>query len=149
MGNVFTPESFQMVMASLTAINLLIMLYLSWQRLQIKKSEKSIEENHKKALGLYNDIQSITQFKQYQKFKNYDKLSSKNNWYIFGLVNLSLYNKNKKEEDLLNIFDSFEAIGAAWCKRPEDVANDYMMILDGYMEESSKVGKPVLSGGNF
>lgn len=145
-----TTEEFQTVITVLTTLNFLMIVYTFWLRAQIKKASKSIDENHKKTLEIANSVFSSTQFKHYEKFKNYDKLSSKNNWYIFGLVNLSLYNKEKKEDELLNIFESFEVIAATWCKRPEDVADDYMMIIDGYKkEEPAKVGQPVLSGGHF
>lgn len=92
-----TTEEFQTVITVLTILNFLMIVYTLWLRVQIKKAGKSIEENHKKTLEISNSVFSTTQFKHYEKFKNYDKLSSKNNWYIFGLVNLSLYNKEKKK----------------------------------------------------
>ena len=102
-------------------------------------------------MDLANTILTATQFPHYKKMGNYNKLTSKNDWYIFGLVNLAQTNKNRKADNKLNIFESFEVVGALWCKRPEDVGTDYMLIVDGLveMEKPSKVGRPVLSGGNF
>ena len=133
-----TTEEFQTVIAvltALTALNFLMIVYTIWLRVQIKKAGAQIDENHKRILELANGIFTSSQFYQYKQLKNYSKLTSKNDWYIFGLVNLSLYNKEKKEDECLNIFESFGIIAASWCKRPEDVANDYMMIVDGYKKE--------------
>ncbi len=146
-----TTEEFQSVITILTTLNFLMICYTIWLRAQIKKAGKSIDENHKKTLELANGIFTASQFYQYKQLKNYGKLTSKNDWYIFGLVNLTLANKNRSENDKLDLLNSFVVFGAAWCKRPEDVGSDYLLIMDSYeeLEEPAKVGKPVLSGGNF
>lgn len=146
-----TTEEFQSVITILTTLNFLMICYTIWLRAQIKKAGKSIDENHKKTLELSNGIFTASQFYQYKQLKNYGKLTSKNDWYIFGLVNLTLANKNRSENDKLDLLNSFVVFGAAWCKRPEDVGSDYLLIMDSYeeLEEPAKVGKPVLSGGNF
>lgn len=146
-----TTEEFQSVITILTTLNFLMICYTIWLRAQIKKAGKSIDENHKKTLELANGIFTASQFYQYKQLKNYGKLTSKNDWYIFGLVNLSSVNKNRSENDKLDLLNSFVVFGAAWCKRPEDVGSDYLLIMDSYeeLEEPAKVGKPVLSGGNF
>lgn len=146
-----TTEEFQSVITILTTLNFLMICYTIWLRAQIKKAGKSIDENHKKTLELANGIFTASQFYQYKQLKNYGKLTSKNDWYIFGLVNLTLANKNRSENDKLDLLNSFVVFGAAWCKRPEDVGSDYLLIRDSYeeLEEPAKVGKPVLSGGNF
>ena len=146
-----TTEEFQTVITVLTVLNFLMIVYTFWLRAQIKKAGKSIDENHKKTLELANGIFTASQFYQYKQLKNYGKLTSKNDWYIFGLVNLTLANKNRSENDKLDLLNSFVVFGAAWCKRPEDVGSDYLLIMDSYeeLEEPAKVGKPVLSGGNF
>ena len=146
-----TTEEFQSVIAILTTLNFLMICYTIWLRAQIKKAGKSIDENHKKTLELANGIFTASQFYQYKQLKNYGKLTSKNDWYIFGLVNLTLANKNRSENDKLDLLNSFVVFGAAWCKRPEDVGSDYLLIMDSYeeLEKPAKVGKPVLSGGNF
>lgn len=146
-----TTEEFQSVITILTTLNFLMICYTIWLRAQIKKAGKSIDENHKKTLELANGIFTASQFYQYKQLKNYGKLTSKNDLYIFGLVNLTLANKNRSENDKLDLLNSFVVFGAAWCKRPEDVGSDYLLIMDSYeeLEEPAKVGKPVLSGGNF
>ena len=146
-----TTEEFQSVITILTTLNFLMICYTIWLRAQIKKAGESIDENHKKTLELANGIFTASQFYQYKQLKNYGKLTSKNDWYIFGLVNLTLANKNRSENDKLDLLNSFVVFGAAWCKRPEDVGSDYLLIMDSYeeLEEPAKVGKPVLSGGNF
>ena len=145
-----TTEEFQSVITILTTLNFLMVCYTIWLRAQIKKAGKSIDENHKKTLELANGIFTASQFYQYKQLKNYGKLTSKNDWYIFGLVNLSSVNKNRADDNKLQMLEAVEVYGAAWCKRPEDVADDYMMIIDGYKkEEPAKVGRPVLSGENF
>ena len=146
-----TTEEFQSVVTILTTLNFLMIGYTIWLRAQIKKAGESIDENHKKTLELANGIFTASQFYQYKQLKNYGKLTSKNDWYIFGLVNLTLANKNRSENDKLDLLNSFVVFGAAWCKRPEDVGSDYLLIMDSYeeLEEPAKVGKPVLSGGNF
>lgn len=146
-----TTEEFQTVITVLTVLNFLMIVYTFWLRAQIKKAGKSIDENHKKTLELANGIFTASQFYQYKQLKNYGKLTSKNDWYIFGLVNLTLANKNRLENDKLDLLNSFVVFGAAWCKRPEDVGSDYLLIMDSYeeLEKPAKVGRPVLSGGNF
>lgn len=146
-----TTEEFQTVITLLTVLNFLMIVYTFWLRAQIKKAGKSIDENHKKTLELANGIFTASQFYQYKQLKNYGKLTSKNDWYIFGLVNLTLANKNRSENDKLDLLNSFVVFGAAWCKRPEDVGSDYLLIMDSYeeLEKPAKVGRPVLSGGNF
>lgn len=146
-----TTEEFQTVITVLTVLNFLMIVYTFWLRAQIKKAGKSIDENHKKTLELANGIFTASQFYQYKQLKNYGKLTSKNDWYIFGLVNLTLANKNRSENDKLDLLNSFVVFGAAWCKRPEDVGSDYLLIMDSYeeLEKPAKVGRPVLSGGNF
>lgn len=146
-----TTEEFQSVVTILTTLNFLMIGYTIWLRAQIKKAGESIDENHKKTLELANGIFTASQFYQYKQLKNYNKLTSKNDWYIFGLVNLSLVNKNRLDDNKLEMLEAFEVYGAAWCKRPEDVGSDYLLIMDSYeeLEEPAKVGKPVLSGGNF
>ena len=146
-----TTEEFQSVITILTTLNFLMICYTIWLRAQIKKAGKSIDENHKKTLELANGIFTASQFYQYKQLKNYGKLTSKNDWYIFGLVNLTLANKNRSENDKLDLLNSFVVFGAAWCKRPEDVGSDYLLIMDSYeeLEEPAKVGRPVLGGGNF
>ena len=145
-----TTEEFYSVVTILTILNFLMIGYTIWLRAQIKKAGKSIDENHKKTLELANGIFTASQFYQYKQLKNYGKLTSKNDWYIFGLVNLSSVNKNRADDNKLQMPLTFEVYGAAWCKRPEDVADDYMMIIDGYKkEEPAKVGRSVLSGENF
>lgn len=145
-----TTEEFQSVITILTTLNFLMICYTIWLRAQIKKAGKSIDENHKKTLELANGIFTASQFYQYKQLKNYGKLTSKNDWYIFGLVNLSLVNKNRSDDNKLEMLEAFEVYGAAWCKRPEEVGSDYLLIMDSYKkEEPAKVGKPVLSGGNF
>ena len=146
-----TTEEFQSVVTILTTLNFLMIGYTIWLRAQIKKAGESIDENHKKTLELANGIFTASQFYQYKQLKNYNKLTSKNDWYIFGLVNLSLVNKNRSDDNKLEMLEAFEVYGAAWCKRPEDVGSDYLLIMDSYeeLEEPAKVGKPVLSGGNF
>ena len=146
-----TTEEFQTVITVLTVLNFLMIVYTFWLRAQIKKAGKSIDDNHKKTLELANGIFTASQFYQYKQLKNYGKLTSKNDWYIFGLVNLTLANKNRSENDKLDLLNSFVVFGAAWCKRPEDVGSDYLLIMDSYeeLEKPAKVGRPVLSGGNF
>lgn len=145
-----TAEEFQSVITILTGLNFMMILYTIWLRKKIREAGESIDENHKKTLDLANGIFSASQFHRHKQLKNYSKLSSKNDWYIFGLANLSVTNKNRNINNKIEIINSFEIIGALWCKRPEDVACDYALILDGYKnEEPSKVGRPVLSGGNF
>lgn len=146
-----TTEEFQTVITVLTVLNFLMIVYTFWLRAQIKKAGKSIDENHKKTLELANGIFTASQFYQYKQLKNYGKLTSKNDWYIFGLVNLTLANKNRSENDKLDLLNSFVVFGAAWCKRPEDVGSDYLLIMDSCeeLEKPAKVGRPVLSGGNF
>ena len=146
-----TTEEFQSVITILTTLNFLMICYTIWLRAQIKKAGKSIDENHKKTLELANGIFTASQFYQYKQLKNYGKLTSKNDWYIFGLVNLTLANKNRSENDKLDLLNSFVVFGAAWGKRPEDVGSDYLLIMDSdeELEGPAKVGKPVLSGGNF
>lgn len=146
-----TTEEFQTVITLLTVLNFLMIVYTFWLRAQIKKAGKSIDENHKKTLELANGIFTASQFYQYKQLKNYGKLTSKNDWYIFGLVNLTLANKNRSENDKLDLLNSFVVFGAAWCKRSEDVGSDYLLIMDSYeeLEKPAKVGRPVLSGGNF
>ena len=146
-----TTEEFQSVITILTTLNFLMICYTIWLRAQIKKAGKSIDENHKKTLELANGIFTASQFYQYKQLKNYGNLTSKYDWYIYGLVNLTLANKNRSENDKLDLLNSFVVFGAAWCKRPEDVGSDYLLIMDSYeeLEEPAKVGKPVLSGGNF
>lgn len=126
-----TIEEFLLVITILTSLNFMMILYTIWLRKKIREAGKSIEENHKKTLDLADTIYSAAQLAHYKKMKNYDKLTSKNDWYIFGLVNLSLVNKNRQVDDKLNILESFEVVGALWCKRPEDVGSDYMIVLDG------------------
>ena len=146
-----TTEEFYSVVTILTILNFLMIGYTIWLRAQIKKAGKSIDENHKKTLELANGIFTASQFYQYKQLKDYGKLTSKNDWYIFGLVNLMLANKNRSENDKLDLLNSFVVFGAAWCKRPEDVGSDYLLIMDSYeeLEKPAKVGRPVLSGGNF
>ena len=151
-----TTEEFQSVITILTTLNFLMICYTIWLRAQTRRTSteqawRTFNENHKKTLELANGIFTASQFYQYKQLKNYGKLTSKNDWYIFGLVNLTLANKNRSENDKLDLLNSFVVFGAAWCKRPEDVGSDYLLIMDSYeeLEEPAKVGKPVLSGGNF
>ncbi len=145
-----TTEEFQSVVTILTTLNFLMIGYTIWLRAQIKKAGESIDENHKKTLELANGIFTASQFYQYKQLKNYNKLTSKNDWYIFGLVNLSLVNKNRSDDNKLEMLEAFEVYGAAWCKRPEEVGADYILVDESYENEKpAKVGRPVLGGGNF
>lgn len=140
----------QTVMIFLTGLNFLMILYTIWLRKKIREAGDRIESSHKETMDLANTVLTTTQFHRHKQLKNYIKLSSKNDWYIFGLVNLSVTNKNRNIDNKIEIINSFEIIGALWCKRPEDVACDYALILDGdENEKPSKINQPVLSGGNF
>ena len=128
------PETFRTVVAFITFINLFLVGFMYWQRVQINRACKSIEENHKKTTEIANDIFKTQIFEHYEKISNYDKLTSKNNWYIFNLINL-FYARN---EDTL---EAFKYIGIIWCKRPEDVAKDYMIIAEHYLKLDDTLSK--------
>ena len=128
-----TTEEFYSVVTILTILNFLMIGYTIWLRAQIKKAGKSIDENHKKTLDLVNDIFSASQFYHYKEFKNYNQLTSKNDWYIFGLVNLSLVNKNRTDDNKIEMLEAFQVYGAAWCKRPEDVGLDYLIVAENLL----------------
>lgn len=133
-----TVAEFQSVIVYLTIANFCMLIHYSWQRYKIKDILDKIEMNYQSALDLANSIDNKKAFGYYKDIKNYNKLSNRNDWYIFGLMNLAQVNNHLSNEDKIDILESFRYIAGAWCCRPEDVSLDFFIILEHITSEKNK-----------
>ena len=96
-----TVAEFQSVIVYLTIVNFCMLMYNGWQRSKIKDILDKIEINYQSALDLTSSIDNKKAFGYYKDIKNYNKLSNRNDWYVFGLMNLAQMNTHLPDLDTL------------------------------------------------
>lgn len=81
----------------------------------------------------------------FEKMEDFDKLTFKFEWYIFGLQGIHFYvaaQYQNLEKDF-DIFSKLEGIAIAWRKSPDDVFKDYLIVCKWYIQEKVPVTNSV------
>lgn len=120
-----------LVVGVISLVLSLIVFYFGWNG---GKSLDNIDNISHKFEGIHHNGPFEKSFDKILP-KDYNKLTSKNEWYLFNLQ--SIYFKlvaNNNENEGYDIFSILESIAIAWNKKPEDIFTDYTIIANHYKE---------------
>lgn len=91
------------------------------------------------------DVITSTLIEKFKEIPRYHELSGKHEWYLFNIQSIVFYIRdNKDNPEVFKDFDIFEvceSLAIAWCKRPEDIFKDFIIISEYYNPKEKKEEK--------